>query len=180
MGLPFGAGDDTNFHSWDTDLKGHEDWEAQEKPRNDALTDRPSISPKGSESGPPCSNAAKCHGQCSGYSNLRAASHYPCFNYECTNLEAATLDKLDAQRRADALLHPKYRSVVTPDPLSADQPLTADLPRCPDCLDQHKIKMLVSRISCTVILIISTVVLRLKRPLILSFLRFQTSMVWLM
>ena len=136
---PAGLADDTNFHYSDADLKGYEEWEAQEKAQNDALIDRLSTSREGSVSPPPCSHTAKCHGHCSEYSNLRAASHYPCFQYECTSLETATLDKLDAQRAADALLLPKYRAQVTPDPLPADWPLTADLPRCPDCLDHHKI-----------------------------------------
>ena len=136
---PAELADDTNFHGSDANLKGYEDWEAQEEARNDALIDRLSISREGSESGPPCSHTAKCHGYCSGYSNLRATSHYPCFDYECASLETATPDKLDAQRAADALLFPKYRAQVTPDPHPADRPLTADPPRCPDCLDHHKI-----------------------------------------
>ena len=136
---PAGLADETNFHGSDADLKGYEDWEAQKKARNDALIDRLSISRKGTESGPPCSHTAKCHGHCSGYSNLHAASHYPCFHYECASLKTATPDKLDAQRVADALLSPKYRAQVTPDPLPADRPLTADPRGYPDCLDHHKI-----------------------------------------
>ena len=134
-----GLAHDTNLHGSDASLKGYEDWKAQEKAQNDALIDQLSICREGSESGPPCSHTAKCHGQCSEYSDVRAASRYPCFHYECASLETATPDKLDAQRRADALLHPKYRAQVTPDPLPAYQPLTADPPRCPDRLDHHKI-----------------------------------------
>ena len=93
---PAGLADDTSFHGSGADLKGYEDWEAQEKTRNDALIDRLSISRKGSESGPRCSHTAKCHGHCSGYSNLRVASHHPCSRYECASLETATPDKLDA------------------------------------------------------------------------------------
>ena len=96
---------------------------------------------EGTESGPPCGHTAKCHGHCSRYSNLRDASHYPCFHYECASLETATPDKLNAQGAADALLFPKYRAQVTPDPFPADRPLTADPPRCPDCLDHHTINM---------------------------------------
>ena len=134
---PAGLADDTQFCGSNADLKGYEDWEAQEKARNDALYDWDSISREGSESGPPCSYTAKCHGHCSGYSNLRAASHYPCFHYECPSLKTATQDKLDVQRRADALLRPKYRAQVTPDSLPAYPPLTADPPWCPDCPDHH-------------------------------------------
>ena len=36
---PAGLADDTNFHGSDADLKGYEDWEAQEKAWNDALID---------------------------------------------------------------------------------------------------------------------------------------------
>ena len=35
-----GSANDTNFHGADADLKGYEDWEAQEKAVNDALLDR--------------------------------------------------------------------------------------------------------------------------------------------
>ena len=129
---PAGLADDTKFHGSDADVQGYEDWEVQEKARNYALIDRLSICREGSESEPPCSHTAKCHGHCSGYSNLRAASHYPCFHYGCASLERATPDKLDAQRAADALLPPKYRAQVSADPLPADRPLTADPPQCPD------------------------------------------------
>ena len=135
---PAGLADDTNFHGSD-ELKGYEDWEAPEKVQNDALIDRQSMSGKGIESGPPCSHTAKYHGHRSRYSNLRAASHYPCFHYECSSLETANGDTLDAQRRGATVLHPKCRAKVTPDPLPADRPLTADPPRCPDCPDHHKI-----------------------------------------
>ena len=136
---PAGLADDTDLHGSDANLKGYEDWEAQKKARNDALIDRLSMSREGSESRTPCSHAAKCHGHCSGYSDLRAASQYPCFHYDCASLNTATPDKLDAQRRADALLHPKYRVQVTQDPPAAEWLLTADPPRCPDCLDHHKV-----------------------------------------
>ena len=43
---PAGLADDTKFHGSDADLKGYEDWEAQEKARNDALTYGLSISRK--------------------------------------------------------------------------------------------------------------------------------------
>ena len=136
---PVGLADDTNFQGSDAAVKGYEDWEVQEKAGIDALIDRLSIPRGGSECGPPCSHTAKCDGHCSGYTNLRAASHYPCLQYQCANLETATPDKLDAQKAADALLLPKYRAQVTPDPLSADWPLTEDPSRCPDCLDHHRI-----------------------------------------
>ena len=136
---PAGLVDDTNFHGSDADFKGYEDWEAQAKGRSGALIDWLSVSGEGSESVPPCSHTAKCHGHCSGYSNPHAASHYPCFHWECASLETVALDKPNAQRRADALLHLKYQAQVTSDPLPADRPLAADPPRCPDCLDHHKI-----------------------------------------
>ena len=136
---PAGLADDNNFHGSDAELKGYEDWEAQKQAQNNILIDRLSITREGSESGPPCIHKAKCHVHCRGYSDLHAASHYPCFHYECASLETATLDKLDAQRRANALLHPKYRAQVSPDPPLADRPLSADLPRCPNCLHHHKI-----------------------------------------
>ena len=72
---------------------------------------------------------------------MRASSHYPCFHFECASLETATPDRLDDQSTADALLHLKYTAQVTTDPLSADLPLTADPPWCPDHLDHHKINM---------------------------------------
>ena len=112
---PAGLADDTNLHGLDDDSKGYEDWA-----RNHALIDRLSISPKGSECGPPCCHTAKCHGHRSGYSNLRATSHYSCFHYECASPETANPDRRGGQRAADALLLSKYRAKVTPEPLSAD------------------------------------------------------------
>ena len=124
---PAGLADDTNLHGSDADLKEYEGWEAEEKARNDALIHRLSISRGGAVSGPRCSQTARSHGHCNGYRNLRTASHYPCFPYECASVETATPDKPDAQRAAYALLLPKYRAQVTSDPLPADRPLTADL-----------------------------------------------------
>ena len=125
---------DTNFHGSDTDLEGYEDRETREKARNDGLIDRLSVSREGSECGPRCSHTAKCHGHYSGYNNLLVPCHYPCFHYECATPEMATADKLDAQRITNALLYRKYTGQVTTDPPAANLPLSADPPRCPDCL----------------------------------------------
>ena len=131
--------DDTILHSSDASFKGYENWEAQEKARNDALIDRLFTCCEGSESGPPCSHTTKCHGHCREGRDLRAASHYPCFHCERASLETATLDTLEARRRADAPLHSEYRAQVNPDPAPADQLLTAGPARCPDCLQTHNI-----------------------------------------
>ena len=80
---PAGLADDTNFHGSDANVKGYEDWEAERNAHNDALVHELSLSREGSESGPPCSQTAKCNGHCSGYSDLRAANHYHSFHYEC-------------------------------------------------------------------------------------------------
>ena len=97
---PAGLADDANFHGLDGDLKGYEDPEAQEKAVNDALINQLSISREVIESEPPCGHTAKGNGHCSEYSDVRAASHYPCFHYECASLGTATPDKLESQRSA--------------------------------------------------------------------------------
>ena len=50
---PAGLADDTTFHGLDADLKGYEDWKAQEKARNDALFDGCPYLAKGVSLDPP-------------------------------------------------------------------------------------------------------------------------------
>ena len=86
-----------------------------------------------------CSHTANWRDHCSRYNSLRAASQYPCFHPECTSLETASRDKLNAHQRAEALLYPEYRAKATPDPAGADLQLCADPPLCCDCLVHDKI-----------------------------------------